>query len=115
MFFYNNLIFKGGVVVLFILLFLIIFSHNGLIDYFDLCEKKQLVLLKNKKIEEKNSKLSLQINRLKNDKEYIGHVAKHEFGMAAADELVFRTTGNRKTGKWKSNLKNGILNDIDKP
>jgi len=35
--------------------------------------------------------------------------------MAAADELVFRTTGNRKTGKWKSNLKNGILNDIDKP
>ena len=101
MFFNNNIIFKGGVIVLFILFFLIIFSHNGTIDYFDLCEKKQLILFKNNTIKEKNSKLALQINRLKNDKEYIGHVAKHEFGMAAADELVFRTTGNRKvrTGK----------------
>ncbi len=91
MFTFRNIIFKSGIIVSFILVFLIIFSYNGILDYYHLSKKKQLILLDNKKIIEKNKRLARQINRLTNDKEYIGHVAKHEFGMAAADEFVFRT------------------------
>ena len=103
MFFSQNILFKGGIIILFVLLFLIIFSHNGVVDYYHLSKEKQSVLVDNQKIEEKNSKLSRQINRLKNDKEYIEHVAKHEFGLAGTDELVFRTITNRK-----STAKNGV-------
>lgn len=96
MFFSKNIMFKGGVAVLFVLLFLIIFSHNGIVDYYHLSKEKNLVLSDNLKIREKNFKLLIQINRLKNDKEYIEHVAKHEFGMAGNDELVFRTISSKK-------------------
>ncbi len=99
MLFSKNIIFNGGIAILFVLLFLIIFSSNGIVDYYHLSKKKQSVLIDNQKIEEKNSKLSRQINRLKNDKEYIEHVAKHEFGMAGSDELVFKTITNRKITK----------------
>jgi cell division protein FtsB len=98
MFFSKNIIFKGGVAILFMLLFLTIFSHNGILDYYRLSKEKQLILLDNKKIEEKNLNFSRQINRLTNDKDYIEHIAKHEFGMAATDEYVFRTILNIKTG-----------------
>ncbi len=95
MFFSKNIMFKGGIVILFALFFLTIFSHNGILDYFRLSKEKELILLDNKKIEEKNFNFSRQINRLTNDKDYIEHIAKHEFGMAGIDEYVFRTISNR--------------------
>jgi cell division protein FtsB len=97
MFFYRDVMFKSSVVLLFILFFITIFSHNGIIDYYRLSKEKQLIMADIKKIEEKNSNFSFQIKRLTNDQEYIEHVAKHEFGMAAADEYVFKTISNRKT------------------
>ncbi len=96
MFFSENMFFKTGIVFLLALFFLIVFSHNGVIDYYRLSNEKQNIILSNEKIMDKNSQLLGQINRLKNDKEYIGHVARHEFGMAGADELVFRTIGKKK-------------------
>ncbi len=96
MFFSKNIMFKGGIVILFALFFLTIFSHNGILDYFRLSKEKELILLDNKRIEEKNFNFSRQINRLTNDKDYIEHIAKHEFGMAGIDEYVFRTISNRK-------------------
>ena len=103
MFFSKNILFKGGVAILFALLFLTIFSHNGILDYYRLSKEKQLIVSDIKKIEEKNLNFSSQINRLTNDKEYIEHVAKHEFGMAANDEYVFKTISTRKTS-----VKNGV-------
>lgn len=103
MFFSKNIIFNGGIVILFVLLFIIIFSHNGIVDYYHLSQTKQSGLIDNEKIVEKNLQLSRQINRLKNDKVYIEHVAKHEFGMAGVDEFVFRTIANKKKG-----IKNGV-------
>ena len=103
MFFLKNIIFNGGIVILFVLLFFIIFSHNGIVDYYHLSQAKQSVLIENEKIEEKNLQILRQINRLKNDKVYIEHVAKHEFGMAGIDELVFRTISNKKKG-----IKHGV-------
>jgi cell division protein FtsB len=96
MFFSKDIVFKSGIAVLFVLFFFIIFSHNGIVDYYHLSKDKQLLLHDNKNIEEKNSKFTREIIRLKNDKEYIEHVAKHEFGMASDDELVFRTIHPRK-------------------
>ena len=95
MFSSKDILFKSSIIMLCILFFLIIFSHNGVIDYYHLSKEKQVVLNENSKIKEKNGKLSRQINRLENDKEYIEHVAKHEFGMAGSDELVFRTISSR--------------------
>jgi len=96
MFSSKDIMFKSSVILLFILFFITIFSHNGIVDYYRLSKEKQLIMADIKKIEEKNSNFSFQINRLTNDKEYIEHVAKHEFGMAAHDEYVFKTILNRK-------------------
>ena len=98
MFFSKNIIFQCGIGILFVLLFIIIFSNNGIIDCYHLSQAKQGILFENKKIENKNLQLLRQIHRLTHDKIYIEHVAKHEFGMAGADELVFRTISNKKSG-----------------
>ena len=97
MVFSRNIMFTGGIAVLFILLFLIIFSHDGIVDFCHLSKEKAYIESDNLKIEKKNLNLIIEINRLKNDKEYIEHVAKHEFGMANFDELVFRTISNKGT------------------
>ncbi len=95
--FSKNIMFKCGIAILFALFFLTIFSHNGVLDYFRLSKEKKLILMDNEKIKDKNHNFSIQINRLTNDKDYIEHIAKHEFGMAGSDEYVFRTISNRKT------------------
>jgi cell division protein FtsB len=95
--FSRNIMFIGGITVLFMLLFLIIFSHDGIVDFYHLSKEKSYIVSDNLKIEKKNLNLIIEINRLKNDKEYIEHVAKHEFGMANLDEFVFRTISNKGT------------------
>jgi cell division protein FtsB len=41
-------------------------------------------------VKQENRQIENQIVRLKQDVEYIRHLAKHEQGMAAPDELIFK-------------------------
>ena len=81
-----------SIVALFLcsLLFFIIFSENGLADLNILKKEKTELILENQRIAEKNKTLSIEIDRLKNDPEYIENVARRELGMIGKDEMIVK-------------------------
>ena len=81
-----------SIVALFLcsLLFFIIFSENGLTDLNILKKEKTELILENQRIAEKNQTLSIEIDRLKNDPDYIENVARRELGMIGKDEMIVK-------------------------
>jgi len=81
-----------SIVALFLcsLLFFIIFSENGLTDLNILKKEKTDLILENQRIAEKNQTLSIEIDRLKNDPDYIENVARRELGMIGKDEMIVK-------------------------
>lgn len=82
--FYLTLLFMG------LFLVYIFFSVHGIQDYRQLNRQKASVLTQINIVQQENRQLENQIVRLKQDAEYIRHLAKHEQGMAAPDELIFK-------------------------
>jgi cell division protein FtsB len=85
---------KTGIVIslglILILLGLIVFSQNGILDYKSLKVKETVIQDQTRTIDLANEKLENEIQSLKTDMEYIKHVAKHEHDMAEEDELIFK-------------------------
>jgi cell division protein FtsB len=52
-------------------------------------KERQLYLAKIRRLEKTNQELLEQINRLRNDKEYIETVARRELGLVKKDEIIF--------------------------
>mgnify|MGYP006433076567 CR=1 FL=1 len=73
-----------------LVLALIVFSKNGLLDYTRLEKEKAAVLRENAKIQSRNQSLLREIRRLKRDPDYIRHVARHDMGMSAENEVIFK-------------------------
>ncbi|SLM27900.1 FtsB [Desulfamplus magnetovallimortis] len=73
-----------------ILAFLILYGKNGYLDQRQLNAEEQLMINESRMIEAENQDVELKIERLKSDLSYIEHIARHELGMLAEDELVFR-------------------------
>ncbi|WP_080798839.1 FtsB family cell division protein [Desulfamplus magnetovallimortis] len=86
---YRSLFF-GAVTLLVILAFLILYGKNGYLDQRQLNAEEQLMINESRMIEAENQDVELKIERLKSDLSYIEHIARHELGMLAEDELVFR-------------------------
>ncbi len=80
----------GSVVLMGILFFLIVFSENGLVDYFAIRQKEEAVRVQIQTVDHENQELEGAIHTLKTDMDYIRHLAKHEHDMIEADELVFK-------------------------
>jgi cell division protein FtsB len=72
----------------------IFFSRQGIKDYRQLKIKKTSVLSQIDITRQENKLIENQIVRLKQDSEYIKHLAKHEHGMALPDELIFKLEKN---------------------
>ncbi|MBI9090350.1 MAG: septum formation initiator family protein [Desulfobacterium sp.] len=70
--------------------FMIVYSENGFNDWRGLCKDVQRIEAVNQELELANRELARTIERLKTDMDYIEHVARHELGMAADNEIVFR-------------------------
>lgn len=79
-----------GMGVVLILLGIFVFSTHGVVDYRALKKQETLVNTMSELETRTNEKIEREINRLKYDLEYIRHMAKHEYGMAEPDELVFK-------------------------
>lgn len=79
-----------GVGVVLMLLGMFFFSTHGFFDYSALRKQELQVNARNLLESRENRKIEKEINRLKYDLEYIRHMAKHEYGMAEPDELVFK-------------------------
>jgi len=68
----------------------ILFSTNGFFEYQALAEQEARINAQAVLESRENRKIEKEINRLKYDPGYIRHMAKHEYGMAAPDELIFK-------------------------
>jgi cell division protein FtsB len=89
-----TLIEKAGlyfsIFIIIVLLSLIIFSKNGVLDYHKLEQDKVAMQDRVNIIESKNQKIEKEIISLKTDMDYIKHLAKHEHDMAEEGELIFK-------------------------
>lgn len=74
--------------------FMIVYSENGVNDWRSLCTDVRRIEVANQELDLANRELTRTIERLKTDMDYIEHVARHELGMAADNEIVFRFKEN---------------------
>ncbi len=72
------------------LMFWMVFSKNGLMDYRRLKEKHTRLTNQVLDAQTENKKIEQEISRLQNDTEYIRHLAKHEHEMAEQEEIIFK-------------------------
>jgi cell division protein FtsB len=73
-----------------LILLLTFFSRNGIKDLHLLTAKQTAVQSQINIARQENKRIEEQILRLKQDIDYIKHLAKHEHGMAESDELIFK-------------------------
>lgn len=77
-------------VIFFSLLLCIIFGERGVIDLYRLkSESDQLTYIADD-LKKENQRLYRNIERLKNDPEYIEEIAREELGMVARDEIIYQ-------------------------
>ena len=79
-----------------VLLCLMVFSENGILDHRTLSQKEQSAQDQTRMVESENHKLENEINMLKTDMEYLKHLAKHEHDMIEEDELMFKDKPDNK-------------------
>jgi cell division protein FtsB len=79
-----------SIALAFFLIYLIVFSNNGILDYLALKKKQAAIAQKIEHVTAENQVLKNEISSLKTDQEYIKHVAKQEHEMAEHDELIFK-------------------------
>lgn len=72
------------------MLLLIIFGDNGVADLRLLQTKRDGLIEKNETLARENVQLYHQIERLKNDPDYIKSIARRELGMIGKDEVILK-------------------------
>ncbi|MGM0453908.1 MAG: FtsB family cell division protein [Thermodesulfobacteriota bacterium] len=87
--------FYGIVFLLCLYLGQIVFGNQGFFDLRQLQRELATLKKENAKLEKKNQALYRTVQRLKNDPEYIEHIARQELQMIGEDEVVFKFRDNR--------------------
>jgi cell division protein FtsB len=88
--------FYVGILLTLVLLFLIFFSKNGVMEYGRLKKQEADIAAQTAQVAKENQKIEREIKRLKNDMTYIKHLAKHEHEMAEPGEIIFKNAAERK-------------------
>lgn len=94
----QKILFALIILSLFSLLLFIVFGENGLADLNLLKIEKDSLLKENAELTRKNLSLYREIERLKNDPEYVENVARQELGVIGKDEVII---SSEKSGKAK--------------
>jgi cell division protein FtsB len=92
----QNILLALVIIVLFSLLIFTIFGENGLSDLYRIKTERDILLKKNDKLIRENLSLYREIERLKNDPEYVENVARNELGVIGKDEVVIKVKKGRK-------------------
>ena len=92
----KNILIALTILLLSSLLIVIIFGENGLLDLNRLKAERDILLQKNKALTQENLTLYREIERLKNDPEYVENVARQELGVIGKDEVILKTPKHRK-------------------
>ncbi|ABW68130.1 FtsB family cell division protein [Desulfosudis oleivorans] len=67
----------------------ILFADNGFLDYRRLQAKNEAVVQENIRMQQENMEMHRLVKRLKEDLDYIEHVARKELGMVGRNEQVY--------------------------
>jgi cell division protein FtsB len=87
------------ILVLFNLLLIILFGDKGFVDSHLLKIERDGLIEKNKKLNRENLALYREIDRLKNDPEYIENVARQELGLVGKEDIIFKVKDGNKIKK----------------
>ncbi len=93
---FENIFFYLGLVLTLVLVLFIFFSKNGVLEYRQLKQQEVAILAQEAQADKENQKIEKEIRRLKQDINYIKHLAKHEHEMAEPDELIFKDKPEKK-------------------
>ena len=86
----HKIVVAAGMAVLFSFLFVIGLSDRGAVDLYKLHLRKIRLNRSSLELQKKNQALYRNIQRLKNDPEFIENIARTELGMVGKDELVYQ-------------------------
>ena len=92
----EKIFFYSAVLLMFLLLLFIVFGDQGWMEFRRLKADRNSLMEKNDRLKKENLLLYKEIERLKNDPEYIENVARQEYGMVGKDEVVVKL---RKAGE----------------
>ena len=70
------------------MLFFLVYGHQGLMDMQALKARSEEAVSQNRKLLEENVELLHQVKRLRDDKDYIEHVARQELHLVRPDETI---------------------------
>ena len=88
--------FYVGILLTLVLLFLIFFSKNGIMEYEKLKRQESEIAAHTLQVARENKKIEQEIKSLKHDIDYLKHLAKHEHEMVEPGELIFKDTADKK-------------------
>jgi len=80
----------GLLALLMALVFVILFSENGVFDYIKLRRQIAAVDTSIKRLEDENVALKGQIDRIQKDDRYLEDVAREKYGLIGEGEKVYR-------------------------
>jgi cell division protein FtsB len=81
------------------LFFFIIVSEQGLADLKFLRKERNRLAEENQRLTRENLSIGIEIDRLKNDPEYIENIARQELGMIGEDEIILKPQNPREQNK----------------
>jgi cell division protein FtsB len=85
-----------GILLTLVLLSLIFFSKNGVMEYGKLKRQEADIAAQTVQAAKENRKIEREIKSLKHDINYLKHLAKHEHEMAEPGELIFKNMADKK-------------------
>ncbi len=87
---FNTSGFYLAILALIVLAAYMVWGNDGFMVLVSLKDEEARILKKNQGIMLENQRIETIIARLKHDGAYIEHIAKHQFGLAGEEELIFR-------------------------
>ena len=93
---FEKMAFYIGILLTLVLLSLIFFSKNGVMEYGKLKRQETDIAAQTVQSAKENRKIEREIKSLKHDFDYLKHLAKHEQEMAEPGELIFKNMVDKK-------------------
>lgn len=84
--------------LLFNLFLVIVFSDKGLVELIQVKNEEKSLIKQNSALVQKNFALYYEIDKLKNDPEFIENVARQKLGMIGKDEFILNLNRTRTKG-----------------
>lgn len=91
----KNIMLVLAIMTMFLMLLFMVFGENSLTDLYQLKIKKDSLSKKNDALKKENLSLYREIERLKNDPEYVEDVARKELGVIGKDEVIIKVKKRR--------------------